>query len=340
MNAENQPNIPPIQTKETTQLKLKKGVPKSKDEAIKEELQPNPTTPIDQNSIKKLANKAKDVLSIPDFIHKTLASISIFVPFIFLTIGASLQINSLNSIGKSYIRFFSYSQLLSDSLFFFSIIISKTFPFFLGFLYSFVSNYLRNLIVPNVKLSELDDEKLALILFELISEVLIIMVLLKQFYSSPEELKNVYALATFGYSISFFYRIFFKRKKRKKTNLEENGFENLKYKEGCAIMILLFLILGFGAFIYNSTIFFNSIYDGYKETQNSNLPNNTNFIKLHNRYKTQNIQYNLLYFNDQYIFIGLDKDTTIAYNKNINLAFPVRKIEILRFEELFKPEEK
>lgn len=231
---------------------------------------------------------------------------------LFLLIGGIHQLYNLVQIGFPYIRFFSSTQLLSDSIaLFIAISFYIVIPCFLGGLSIYFSSKMP-----------LEDLIIAIIhgFICQLSLIIIIVTFSIIFYTNRgSSLSQISAIQTyFIVALSFFSSgaiftsLYFDSKR------EEIFF---KYtSKGRYILIIATLWVTPLIFIGKIDI----------KSFNTKL---FNISKINKTYKTRGFQSEILYFNDNFIFVEIKKDSVFPNKKKPETII---NIEVLKFDKFFE----
>lgn len=327
-------------------------------------------------------NKSESDSTFLEKIVHVVTIVSTFLPFFFLCFGAYLQVSELFAIDVYFIRFFSASQLFSDSLAFLSLFIFQiTKPILLGFApyYFFfkvlnITEYfwkfclrlidtyqrfflfkkLRKIIIPILyrkkgKISSIShyEDMIYFLYINFIFKCLVLYV----FNNAVLELfeldgtKNflvytfqiiclTYELNVAAWETKFIQKMF----QRMWKNLLDSILVIFNITTFFLLLVMLFLLLQKLTRPIISKII-NSLYS------NERL---LNFESLNTKYKKKNLKSKVLYFNDKFIFLGIEKDTVVNYPvgkvdstfhhlQKIKINLPTDfKVKILPFEEIFE----
>ncbi|MBA4849051.1 hypothetical protein [Emticicia sp. BO119] len=331
----------------------------------------------------QVAEKAANILPIWEIIEKVLVSISIIIPFIFLFVGGALQISELWKMNYLYIRFFSVTQLLSDSIIFAILFIKEIFlPIFIaaGSFYYFSnkiknSNYFKNKIrkfiiklhkkvlknpqiifkvyfinkpfilsIKDLNIKRISSKesfyivKLSLIMILLIFESIIL-------YFFDFNYEALFSFL-FIYTLSLLIFLEFPNKTMFfKSLLKEFQSSNYQDKIFSVLLPLLFI----GLFLSLIFILLTAFYLETQEIKKNFLPDGSlaNKEKIYKIFENKYQDINILYFNDQYIFVAIENDTLIKYcnsSKQDTISYfrmkvpKYSKIEVLKFDKFFEEE--
>lgn len=274
---------------------------------------------------------------IQPFIEISGILIATIIPSVFLTVGASIQLIKLYSISPNYVRFFSISQLFSDSLLFFSIYLTTFFPTLLGF--GFV--YFLNKPIKTISKKLIPDEEFKIIILLEFLLAFSFYFLIKKIYPQSTALYSNLQLGALGMVLYSLSNIFFRKRKKIISEVEkqkrQERIEELSNQKDLPYLIIGLLII-FSFSVYSSAkIFLEKVKLSNQTIFNSTTANNLNTKNIHNKYKSKGLKDSLLYFNDQYIFLEVQKDTIIKKGK-VKYLTSTKDIEILKFEEFFKKE--
>lgn len=265
---------------------------------------------------------AKKTTPPPSFLQRIISVFDKFEPipiliFIFSTFGAFHQVYALYKIGYPYIRFFSSTQLLSDSIAFLLILILKVaYPFILGGVASLLIYRIFN------KKKEFIFKYSVYIIY-----VLCFIYTISMHYLNLTQDYASLILSAYGYQlITNIYGIMNVHKVEENESSDESKIPEWK--------LYIFFILTFIMFIYTP------LSGGYSSFVNNTLLSNEfeNFNKIHSIYKNKGVRDSILYFNDNYIFVEIKKDSIYPDKKNPKKLWKkqIRKIEILKFDKFFE----
>lgn len=216
-------------------------------------------------------------------------------------LGGFWQLIELMSIDTSYLRFFSLTQVIADGLIILIILLFSYFIYLLFFKLVFEDNKL-----------ETNKSDLAFNIFRLLSfTVLLIYFLYKIYINKKIEFSN-FLLVIF--CIVGIYRYI--REILKNSNKINNKLKEIIVNNSTEITLFLMLAIGF---LFVGFITFNKLFHNTYFIP-TNLKNITNIECYLDKKKNE---FELLYFNDNYIFVEI-KDT--------------QQVEIIKFEELLNKE--
>lgn len=316
--------------------------------------------------------KAEYYLPHFEIVEKSAVIISTIIPFCTLLIGASFQIFYLWKIDIFYIRFFSLSQLLSDSIVsLYHLFIYFLPPFILG---SIIPTYQNYKLLTNKETDEtlrnkdLIDQKQKknmiktfLIMF---TSFVLFLTLIKLIYSNTfipllsllggqilaysfliNNFRKIYR-ANIYYPLLYEYKQEVEKIKEKISSLNEslshNTLDNTSTYEEKQIEkqlefynntlysiknnILRKEISKFDIFIAILAILV-AFAQLFFLTERKFLPEKSfyNYKNLHSNFQKKGYKDSVLYFNDNYIFVKLQKDST-------------EKIAVLKFDAFFEEE--
>jgi hypothetical protein len=214
---------------------------------------------------------------------------------IFLMIGGVHQVLNLYTIGYKYLRFFSVTQLLSDSiailLLFLLFVLA---PISCGFLFGKIANRI------------IDNYPQFLYFY-------IFIFLCFNCYTIYNEDYYISIIASVFSQGFLLYLVFF------------GVIQFLSYEKFAKLIFVIVALIPICGSIYAAS--------DYHRTKNNFNLEIENFDKIHNMYNAKNIKSNILYFNDNYIFVEIKKDSLKPGTKKNEI---IRKIEILKFDKFFE----
>lgn len=247
-----------------------------------------------------------------EFLEKSLTSISVLMPFVFLSIGAFVQIYYLSKIGSGYIRFFSISQLLSDSMIAIYIGIIGLINSILGYyIFKVIFKFYRHFSIKFKREINLSSINTALIIAFFMAIVLVIGFIF-----------NYAGIISLYYPSFIFIGIIV-------------GFYLIWDKSFFIFFFIIVLVINFSR-IYNIEL--GRLLDEYILPKNDFI----NYSNIHKKYTNSGFKEKVIYFNDSFIFVELKKDSIVpyAYNPMIKYYIPIRKIEVLKFDSFFEEDRK
>lgn len=289
----------------------------------------------------------KGIQKILDFIEKHPITISVIIPEFFLIIGGIYQIKYLWNIGLPYLRFFSLTQLLSDSILILIISISKI---FLVPIIGMINYYVALWIMSYFKKDKTNiDDYTSIIVQSVILSYIFYLIFSGQVNEGHFETILSTSIIVVQYFIGAIVAASLIN--RKLTIGSENKDKDVKFNtvdknaplitKVISYIMLTFsgglFLFGFLSILYYTAIAFMT---DFEIISKNFLPNNDlkNYQYIERKYKPKGLKDSVLYFNDNFIFVELKKDTVYPDRSNPKKKYKktIKKIEVLKFDEFFE----